>query len=157
MALAGEQAIRLKIVETIKAAAPGAKVYPRIRRPKQGSPETYASLYVDDKKNVHLWFVRRVQRQVEVDAFNRVQKAVQTYVLMGFYSLVDNEDDGLASETFFQSEIETIAAALESPIFQLDGVTHRGLTMPGDFTDKFLGDILCHEAICRLVVDVEDC
>lgn len=159
MALASELAIRSKIVETIKSAAPAAKVYPRLRRPQQGQPEHYKRLYVDDSNNAHVWMVRRVQRQVEVDSFGVIQKAVQVYLILGYYSLVDNDDDdGLASEAVFQLEIETIAAAFESgSIFDLDGVTHRGLTLSGDFEDKYFGDLLCHEAQCRLVVDVEDC
>ena len=158
MALASESAIRAKIVETIQSAAPQARVWPRVRRPQQGTAADYARIYADEDRKVHLWMVRRVQRQVEVDDHDVIVKAVQVYSLIGFYSLIDDEDDALASEAIFQAEIEAIAAAFESgPVFALDGVFHRGLTMPSDFSDKFLGDILCHEAICRLVVDVEDC
>src|SRR5262249_54843043 len=118
----------------------------------------YAALYADDQKRVHLWMVRRVQRAVEADAFNVAQKVIQTYALLGFRSIIDSEIDNESSEAQMQLEIESLATELETgTVFQLNGVTHRGLMMPTDFTDKWLGDILCHEAMCRLVVDVEDC
>ena len=159
MALASELQTRSAIVTAIKAAIPAdAKVYPRIRRPQKGRLDDFKRLYVDNVERVHLWMVRRAQRTPEVDAFNRLQRVVVTYQMLGYFSLVDNDTDALSSEAIFQLEIETVAAGLEvDNVFGLPGVTHRGLQLPVDFEDVFFGDVLCHEAKCRLVVDVEDC
>ena len=114
MALASELAIRSAIVTAIRAAVPAdVKVYPRWRRP-QGTLAEFKALYVDNSGKVHLWMVRRTQRAPEVDAFNVLQKVVLTYSLLGFYSLVDDDQDALASEAIFQLEMEAIAAQLET-------------------------------------------
>ena len=158
MALASEVAIRSAIVTTLQTVSGIGKVYPRVRRPKQGALADYQRVYCDDDGKVNVWMVRRVQRAPEVDPYDVIQKVVQTYNLIGFYSVVDNDDDATASEAVFQKIIEDVALAFEGGlIFSLNGVYHRGLALPSDFEDKFLGDILCHEVQCRLVVDVEDC
>src|SRR5262245_60922805 len=124
MALASELSIRSQIVTAIKAALPNAKVYPRVRRPQLGTPAEHQRIYVDVNGNVNVWFVRRIQRQPEVDVYNVVQKVVQIYKLIAYRSVVDNDDDAIASEAIFQADIESVAAAFESGInFNLNGVT----------------------------------
>lgn len=157
--LASELSARTAIVTTMKSVTGIGAVYPRFRRPlKEGTAAEYGRLFVDQDGRINFWMVRRVQRAPVLDNFNRIVSVIQVYALIGHYGVVDNDDDGEASEAQFQLEIEAIADALAANSnLGLDGVSHRNLAVPVDIDDRYLGDYLCHYVECRLVVDVEDC
>ncbi|MCI0489385.1 MAG: hypothetical protein L0229_22560 [Blastocatellia bacterium] len=153
-----DAAIRTRLVTLIEEHDPTARVHRRRRYPKNGLLEEYKQLFVSEESNqINVYMIRRLRRDVVLRGIPaRVVSATYDYGIRYYRSLIDNDDDGEASEEIAQAAVDSLADKFEADNTLALGATvqHQGLQMALDFEDVLLGDWACHRADLRLRVTV---
>jgi hypothetical protein len=159
-----ERQIRDSIVALIASVIGTGKVYNRIRFARNNAE--YVALYTGavaegEPPLIHVYFVRRVAKRLEITGFDDIVARTHTYEIRGMRGLVDSDEDSLASENIFQAELEAISDALDADKhlgFGEPSVSHSGFEIPTEMPDVVeLGDYKCHGVQARVSVRVEEC
>jgi hypothetical protein len=155
-----EAQLRTAIVQTIQAADAAARVHRRRRYPQQNRLAEYTRLFREAESGlINGWMVRRLRRAPALHGIpQRLVSVTFDFGVRFYYSLIESDDDAVASEEAAQLKIETVAAQFEADATLGLGPTvqHSGLEMPTDFEDVILGDSACHRADLRIAITVRN-
>ena len=152
-----EKEIRDRLVAIIMQAAPATKAWNRFRIAK--SDGEYKAWYVQEDKNINVWFVRRVALRVKKTETFDVESETHFYECRYVRGIADSDTDGEDSENIFQQQFEDVRGLIEaSKDLGLDScqISHTGLEIltPISFNEAVMGIAAAHLAIGTIAVTI---